>query len=122
SHPMTEGTNGRGNVQLLNEAGYDAVTIGNNEGITLSKAGLEHLYDGAEFSVIVANLFDADGNRPVAMEPYKLFKLTNGITVAVIGITIPFTAFYESLGWKTTDPEPILQELIPVVRNRADIV
>ena len=30
SHPFTEGTKGKGNIQLLNEAGYDAVTIGNN--------------------------------------------------------------------------------------------
>ena len=37
SHPFTEGTIGKGNTQLLNEAGYDAVTIGNNEGITMSK-------------------------------------------------------------------------------------
>ena len=37
SHPFTEGTNGKGNVLLLNEAGYDAVTIGNNEGITMPK-------------------------------------------------------------------------------------
>ena len=36
SHPFTEGTEGKGNNELLNEAGYDAVTIGNNEGITMS--------------------------------------------------------------------------------------
>ncbi|WLR61091.1 hypothetical protein [Guptibacillus hwajinpoensis] len=36
-HPMTEGTVGKGNVQLLNELRYDYATIGNNEGITFSK-------------------------------------------------------------------------------------
>ena len=40
SHPFTEGTKGKGNIRLLNEAGYDAVTIGNNEGITMSKEAL----------------------------------------------------------------------------------
>ncbi len=27
-------------MHLLNDAGYDAVTIGNNEGITMSKAAI----------------------------------------------------------------------------------
>ena len=40
SHSFTEGTQGKGNIKLLNEAGYDAVTIGNNEGITMSKESL----------------------------------------------------------------------------------
>ncbi len=36
SNIYTEATLGKGNVELLNEAQYDVVTIGNNEGITLS--------------------------------------------------------------------------------------
>ncbi len=32
AHPLTEATNGQRNVSLMNEIGYDAVTIGNNEG------------------------------------------------------------------------------------------
>ena len=47
SHPFTEGTKGKGNINLLNEAGYDAVTIGNNEGITMSKEALSSLYEDA---------------------------------------------------------------------------
>ena len=35
SNLYTEATLGKGNVSLLNEAQYDVVTIGNNEGITL---------------------------------------------------------------------------------------
>lgn len=31
SVPLTEATDGQINIQLLNEIGYDAVTIGNNE-------------------------------------------------------------------------------------------
>ena len=33
SVPLTEATDGQINIQLLNEIGYDAVTIGNNEGM-----------------------------------------------------------------------------------------
>ena len=53
---FTEATQGKGNVALLNDAGYDVVTIGNNEGITLSFANLTALYEQATFDVVVANL------------------------------------------------------------------
>ena len=36
SNIYTEATLGLGNVKMLNEAQYDVVTIGNNEGITLA--------------------------------------------------------------------------------------
>lgn len=61
SNIYTEATVGRGNVQLLNEAGYDVVTIGNNEGITLSHEELFHLYDDANFEVVVANVYASQG-------------------------------------------------------------
>ena len=53
-HPYTEGTKGQGNTKLLNDCGYTAVTIGNNEGINLSHEGLDHLYDGRKFDVLTA--------------------------------------------------------------------
>ena len=34
-HPLSEATNGQANVELMNEVGYDAATIGNNEGCLL---------------------------------------------------------------------------------------
>ena len=57
-HSISEATNGLGNTKLLNEALYDYVTIGNNEGITLAKEHLNRLYDDAGFEVLVANLFE----------------------------------------------------------------
>ena len=32
-HPLTEATDGRANVAIMNTLAYDLVTIGNNEGI-----------------------------------------------------------------------------------------
>lgn len=122
AHPMTEGTAGRGNVRLLNDVGYDAVTIGNNEGITLKKTDLEHLYDEADFPVLVANLFDCEEQRPNNMKPYERFSLENGLTVATIGITIPFSAFYESLAWHIQDPLEMLDSLIQEVKEQVDVV
>lgn len=63
-HPVTEATSGRGNVELLNDSPIQYATIGNNEGITFSKEGLDRLYQQAKFKVILSNLYDQDGKRP----------------------------------------------------------
>lgn len=44
AHPLSEATRGRANVTLLNQIGYDAVTIGNNEGLGLTHEELNQLY------------------------------------------------------------------------------
>lgn len=40
SHPLSDATKGKANVQLMNQLGIDFATIGNNEGIGLSKEDL----------------------------------------------------------------------------------
>ncbi|WP_369403981.1 hypothetical protein [Secundilactobacillus silagei] len=58
AHPLTEATNGQSNVTLMNQIHYDGVTIGNNEGLGNSKKQLNHLYDQANFDVILGNLLN----------------------------------------------------------------
>jgi 5'-nucleotidase len=121
-HIISEATAGKGNVKLLNEAGYDYVTIGNNEGITLPKDDLERLYEEAAFPVLVANLFHPDGTRPHWVKPYELQILPEGITAAFIGITVDYPDFYSQLGWKITDPIIALEQCLNEVREKADVV
>ncbi|WAA09942.1 bifunctional metallophosphatase/5'-nucleotidase [Fervidibacillus albus] len=121
-HPFTEATRGKGNVDLLNDSKYDAVTIGNNEGITLSKEELMSLYGGAKFDCIVANIFNEDGTRPDWAEPFKIYETHNRTKIGVIGVTIPYTNFYGPLRWKATDPFETLKHWIPIVANEVDIL
>ncbi len=121
-HIISEATAGKGNVLLLNEAGYDLVTIGNNEGITLAKDELESLYDSAQFQILVANLFEPDGSRPSWAKPYELRQLANGLTIAFIGLTVQYEIFYNQLGWRIDDPFLILESVLEEVREKADIV
>ncbi|MFC7394313.1 bifunctional metallophosphatase/5'-nucleotidase [Scopulibacillus cellulosilyticus] len=120
-HPLTEGTMGKGNVSLLNHAGYDFVTIGNNEGITFTRDNINKAYDVREFDVILANLFTGDGNRPKWCKPYAFHKI-NDITIGITGITAPFKPFYEPLGWDIKDPGEVLPGIIEQVKKEADIV
>lgn len=121
-HPITEATRGKANVELLNELHYDAITIGNNEGITLTHEELNELYEEARFPVLVANLFQQDGKRPAWLRPYELISLSDKITLGVIGVTAPFRKFYELLGWTVVSPFDLLAEMVAEVRKKADFV
>lgn len=121
-HPLTEGLVGKGNTQLLNAMKYDAVTIGNNEGITLAKSELNSLYTEADFDILLANLYESADERPPWAVPWKIYPLENGKKAAVIGVTIPFYAFYEELGWKITDPLKEIEAFLPEIEKEADFI
>ena len=122
SHPYTEGTAGKGNIELLNNAGYDAVTIGNNEGITLSKEELNELYTQADFEVIVANLFDEDGQRPHWAIPFHLIEAANGLKIGLVAATAEFTPFYDRLGWQVTGGKEAIYEAVEEIKETADLI
>lgn len=122
SHPFSEGTAGKGNVQMLNDASYDAVTIGNNEGITLSKEELNDLYAGAQFDVILSNLLGEDGLRPDWAKPHKIFETAEGKRIGLVGATAEFTPFYERLGWKITAARESIQQSVGAIKDRVDFI
>lgn len=121
-HPITEATRGKANVTLLNKMKYDAVTIGNNEGITFSHEDLDTLYDGAQFPVILSNLYTELGERPSWVVPYHIRTLKNGTRIALLGVTVFYEKFYELLGWKIKDPFQSLLEMIEQVKNQSDVI
>jgi 5'-nucleotidase len=121
-HPITEATRGKANVQLLNELHYDAITIGNNEGITLNYEELNELYEEARFSILVANLFQQDGKRPAWLQPYEIISISDTFSIGIIGVTVHFTKFYELLGWTIVSPFDILNEIVAEVRKQANVV
>jgi 2',3'-cyclic-nucleotide 2'-phosphodiesterase (5'-nucleotidase family) len=121
-HPITEATQGKANVTLLNMLQYDAVTIGNNEGITFSHDDLNTLYDEANFSIIISNLYTELGERPPWVTPYQIVTLNNGVKLAILGVTVFYEKFYELLGWKIKDPFQSLLETVKQVKEQADII
>lgn len=122
SNIYTEATLGKGNVKLLNEAQYDVVTIGNNEGITLSFEDLYTLYDGANFEVVVANLQPVNGESPKWLKPFTILKTKYDTTIGVIGATALFDTFYEELNWKISNPREKLINLANMLKDKVDIL
>ncbi|GIN88070.1 putative metallophosphoesterase YunD [Heyndrickxia sporothermodurans] len=121
-HPYSEGTVGKGNVHLLNEVGYTAATIGNNEGITLAHDDLENLYTEAEFDVIVANLYGQKNMRPNWVTPYKIYQLKNGVKIGVTAVTANFKHLYKLLEWNLEEPFQELNQQIEQMKNKVDIL
>jgi 5'-nucleotidase len=122
SHPLSEATLGKGNVELLNEAGFDAVTIGNNEGITLDYDDLNSLYEEALFDVIVGNLLNRSSGRPSWLETHRIYQTGSGMKIGVIGLTANFKPFYKALGWNITSPLDELGKLVQEVHPNVDMI
>ncbi|MCA1064989.1 bifunctional UDP-sugar hydrolase/5'-nucleotidase [Rossellomorea sp. AcN35-11] len=122
SHPLSEATLGKGNTHFLNEAGFDAVTIGNNEGITLDYDDLDRLYDDAAFHVIVGNLLDKSSELPDWVKTHHIYRTQSGMRIGVIGLTAYFKPFYEALGWNITSPMDELTKLVQEIDPQVDMI
>lgn len=120
-HPLTEATFGRANISLMNEIGYDGVTIGNNEGLGLNHDQLNHLYDEANFPVILGNLRDRQTNElPAWAMPYRIITTNKGTRIGVLGFTAPFELTYPLLGWTPERIDIALAKILPELAGKTD--
>lgn len=121
--PETEGTGGLANIALLNAIGYDAVTLGNNEGLTCTPDVLNELYGKhLRSKAVIANLRDAEtGSLPSWASPYAIFH-KSGIQIGLIGVTACFPDFYRLLGWDVTDPFEAISLLAAELRPKVDVL
>ncbi|GAB3806190.1 bifunctional metallophosphatase/5'-nucleotidase [Virgibacillus kimchii] len=121
-NPIAEAFMGKANVALLNDLDYDIVTMGNNEGITLPHEDLFHLYDEAGFHVVCANLESLDKKEPHWLQHTVHLKSIQGVRVGFIGLTAPFNAFYELLGWHVSSPYRVLDSYIQGLKDKTDVI
>ncbi len=122
-HPLSEATDGQINIALMNKVGYDAVTIGNNEGIGNSHAQLTQLYRHANFTVVLDNIFDEKtGERPSWVQKEKIITTTKGTRIGILACTAPFSATYAMNNWRALPIDQVLPELIKQLRPKVDVL
>ncbi|HCE20298.1 MAG TPA: multifunctional 2',3'-cyclic-nucleotide 2'-phosphodiesterase/5'-nucleotidase/3'-nucleotidase [Enterococcus sp.] len=122
-HPLSEATDGQANVELMNNIGYDAVTIGNNEGVGNAKDQLNHLYDQANFDILLDNLFDKHLLQPPKWaKKYKIIETPQQTKIGLLALTTPFPLTYSPNGWDIRNPYDILPELVEELRPKVDIL
>ncbi|EPM6825181.1 bifunctional metallophosphatase/5'-nucleotidase [Enterococcus hirae] len=122
-HPLSEATDGQANVELMNNVGYDAVTIGNNEGVGNAKDQLNHLYDQANFDILLDNLFDKHLLQPPKWaKKYKIIETPQQTKIGLLALTAPFPLTYSPNGWDIRNPYDILPELVEELRPKVEIL
>lgn len=119
----TEGSDGEANVGLLNAAGYDAITLGNNEGLTLTADQLDRAYgSGTSFLTLCANMKRCgEAHRPSWMEASAIVT-KGGIRFGLIGATAAYTEFYRLLDWDVEEPLQAIREQVEALRPQADVI
>lgn len=123
AHPLSEATRGQANVQLLNQVGYDAVTIGNNEGLGLTHAELDQLYTQANFEVVLDNLTVATtGQQPTWAKPAKLMTTASGTRILLLAFTAPFALTYPLNGWTPASVKDRLPQLLSQYAGQYDVL
>ncbi|MDP4097925.1 bifunctional metallophosphatase/5'-nucleotidase [Paenibacillus sp. P96] len=118
----TEGTFGGANVDVINLTGYDAVTIGNNEGLTFTPEMLEQAYAGIQCPVVCGNIRETATGAPPAWMMESLVLNKEGIRIGLVAATAPFATFYRLLGWEARDPIESLKEQVAEIRGTVDVV
>lgn len=119
---QTEGTMGQANIDILNLTGYDAVTIGNNEGLTFTAEMLSAAFAGLQCPVVCCNFVEsATGEPPHWMKRHAILE-RDGIRIGVTGATAAFSSFYALLGWDALDPEEALLEECRLLLPQVDLL
>ncbi|MEV2935613.1 bifunctional UDP-sugar hydrolase/5'-nucleotidase [Paenibacillus larvae] len=121
--PETEGTDGLANVQIMNATGYEAMVVGNNEGLTFTPDAIGAIFARhAGFSVIGSNITETNtGNYPSWMVPYRLIE-KGGLTIGLLGVTATYPDFYDLLGWKVDNPIEAVANWTSELRSKADVL
>ena len=122
SHPLTDATYGQANIKLMNSFNYDAITIGNNEGISNSHEVVEHLFDHANFPVVLANLREEDESMPHWAVQDKILTTKKGTRIALIGLTAAYPLSYEPNHWHVKMLKDAMDEVLPKIEGKYDVL
>lgn len=109
-----QSTEGASSVQVMNAMRYDAMTLGFGDlriGNEIEKRIAE-----ADFAILSANTF-VTGTQRLLAPPYVLEQL-GGHTVAVVGVSEPFTR----PEYNAVAPLPAIQAVVRELASQADII
>lgn len=123
AHPLVEATYGKVIVDLFNQSNYDIVTIGNNEGLNLSKERLIELYARADYDVVLSNIIDSDTGDIAAYASGIVYREIEGFNIAFLGLTAPYNTYHLN-GYQIIDPLKSLQDQITYLKKQepADLI
>lgn len=111
-------------LDLMNSVPCDGLCMGNRE-FHFSKTGIRSKLSKAAFPILTANIQGMENVSDSKIEPYRIYEV-DGVRVAVFGLTVPAIktgAFVSRLyGLYFDDPRLTASELVPQLRDQADVV
>ncbi len=106
---------------LFAKAGINAVVPGNHDFDLGLKFLTKAIQTEGNFPVLAANL-KINKISKAAFTPAAIFCI-KGIRVGVIGITTPVGSYIQKeLDYEIVDPVPLVKALLPIVREKSDLV
>ncbi|SDN22432.1 2',3'-cyclic-nucleotide 2'-phosphodiesterase/5'-or 3'-nucleotidase, 5'-nucleotidase family [Paenibacillus sp. yr247] len=121
--PETEGTNAIANLEIMNATGYDAMVVGNNEGLTFTPELLRGVVkEYARFPIIGSNIIEIATNETPDWMLDTLTIEKSGLKIGLIGVTAAYPAYYELLGWHAKDPIEAVEAHTSLLRPQVDII
>lgn len=121
--PETEGTNAIANLEIMNATGYEAMVMGNNEGLTFTPEWLRTVVkEHAKFPIICSNILDMATNETPDWMLSSLTTQKSGLQIGIIGVTAAYQSYYELLGWHVTDPLEAVKVHAKLLRPGVDIL
>lgn len=111
---------GEADFAAMSTAGYQLRTNGNHEFSASLKEFFRNIKTGG-FPVIDANVIDKKTSKP-ALPEYEIIEI-NGIKVAFFGLTTDASTYKAAKeGFTFADPIQIAKQLVPSLRQQADLV
>ncbi len=123
--PEGDLTNGEVVVKIMNELGYDAMSVGNHE-FDKGQKQLKKLIEMSNFSVLGANVIDKRTRQIVKwLEPYYIKEIF-GIKIGVLGLTtaaMPYITMPEvRRGLEFQSETDVAKKYLPELKQKADVI
>lgn len=105
-------------VNIMNEMGYDALTLGNHD-FNFGQERIKELDEMSDFPLLAANL------DPLLVEPYVI-KEIEGMKIGIFGLATPETTYkthpknVEGLTFR--DPAVVAQEMVDELTGQVDMI
>lgn len=112
-------------LDVMSDAGYDAMTVGNRE-FHFSQAGFCAKVSRARFPVLCANVWARDEQTKLPVAPSITRRLADGIRVTIFGLTVPMITekmlVRRVSAYVFDDPLRAADRVVPELRRDCDLL
>ncbi|WP_255770786.1 bifunctional metallophosphatase/5'-nucleotidase [Oceanobacillus alkalisoli] len=110
-------------IAIMNQIGLDAGVPGNHE-FNFGKAILQDAVDQSNYPWLSANIVDEKTGKPYFGSPYIIKTLSNGVKVAITGVTTHYVPNWETpehiQGIQFADAFTTLKEIVKEIQSNED--